>query len=380
MQCEYCKSEGKMSREHIIPKGFINNMNFKEQTVWFDKAPSRVINNELMIKDVCANCNNGELSKLDAYALKLLISYNDKISFDTKKIYFKYNYHMLTRWLLKVCYNSARANDADFDIGLYQEYISYILNKDYTEALDISIFAMFMEVAFDKETQEECYHLNKDRNYEIDWFRIAPFRMVNLSVYYIAMRCIMINSLAFLVVVYNKDTISKKTTIEQEILKTYPNFVKLLTNNKACLKKDIKFWHSSYMTNYLLRDNFLGKRTSKMDGILKLVNISKKEVFDRDYNQLKYLKNSYMSTKDDLKDSYQSFELMMDGYNDDKRELYQIKEVQDYIIGMINKFPDIIWILNLELSFFQVILGAYINEKVINDKIDSSRQIDINQK
>ena len=48
-----------MSREHVIPKGFINNMDFKALTVWLDKAPSKVINSELMVKDVCAECNNG---------------------------------------------------------------------------------------------------------------------------------------------------------------------------------------------------------------------------------------------------------------------------------------------------------------------------------
>ena len=68
-----------MSRQHVIPKGFINNMNFKALTVWLDKASSKVINSELMVKDVCAECNNGELSQLDAYALKLIISYNEKI-------------------------------------------------------------------------------------------------------------------------------------------------------------------------------------------------------------------------------------------------------------------------------------------------------------
>lgn len=101
VRCAYCGTERKMSREHVIPKGFINNMDFKALTVWLDKAPSKVINSELMVKDVCAECNNGELSQLDAYALKLIISYNEKILYETRKVFFKYNYDLLTRWLLK---------------------------------------------------------------------------------------------------------------------------------------------------------------------------------------------------------------------------------------------------------------------------------------
>ena len=99
MKCAYCDNEGKMSREHVIPKGFIEHMNFKEQIVALDKAPTRVINSEITVKDVCATCNNGYLSVLDSYGLNLILKYNDKISVHTKKIQFKYNYDLLTRWL-----------------------------------------------------------------------------------------------------------------------------------------------------------------------------------------------------------------------------------------------------------------------------------------
>ena len=41
VRCAYCGAEGKMSREHVIPKGFINNMDFKALTVWLDKIIKR---------------------------------------------------------------------------------------------------------------------------------------------------------------------------------------------------------------------------------------------------------------------------------------------------------------------------------------------------
>ena len=91
MKCAYCDYVGIMSREHIIPKGFIEHMNMEEQSVWFDKAPIRLFRGELTIKDVCEKCNNIELSKLDEYALKLILSYNKTLSLSTKKVQFKYN-------------------------------------------------------------------------------------------------------------------------------------------------------------------------------------------------------------------------------------------------------------------------------------------------
>lgn len=377
-KCAFCGTEGKMSREHVIPKGFINNMNFKELTVWLDKAPSKVINSELMVKDVCAECNNGQLSQLDEYALKLIIDYNKKISFETKKVFLKYNYDLLTRWLLKVCYNSARANDSQYDIALYQRNIGYILEGKEAET-KIDVYALFMETAYDEKMKEECYHLNKKSNYKIDWFRIAPYRLLAMSTYYTAMRCVMINSFAFLTIIYDEHSSEKSDVIEQEILRSHPNFVKLDNKKKVVLKKDKMFWRESYESNRILRDNFLEKRKSKKDDAIKLIQISRKEIENKDYSQIIYARNNYWGNKEDLTDSYQSFEIMIDGYNEEKRELYQIKEFQEYVEGIVDRFPDLIWVLNLEFPFFQVLVGAYVNDNTIFDENNPSREIKINK-
>lgn len=377
-KCAYCGTEGKMSREHVIPKGFINNMNFKALTVWLDKAPSKVINGELMVKDVCAECNNGELSQLDAYALKLIISYNDKITFDTKKVFFKYNYDLLTRWLLKVCYNSSRANDSIYDIGLYQKNIGYILEGKEAEA-KIAVYALFMETAYDEQMKEECYHLSKERNYQIDWFRIAPYKLLSMPTYYAAMRCVLINSFAFLTIIYDENSSAKSDEIENEILRSHPNFVKLNKSNKAVLKKDKMFWAETFETNRVLRDNFLEKRKNKKDDAIKIIQLSRKEIENKDYSQIIYVKTNYLGNKEDLADSYQTFEIMVDGYNDEKRELYQVKEFQEYVKGIVDNFPDFVWGLNLEFPFFQVLVGACVNDNQIFDKDNPSREIRINK-
>ncbi len=378
VRCAYCGAEGKMSREHVIPKGFINNMDFKALTVWLDKAPSKVINSELMVKDVCAECNNGELSQLDAYALKLMISYNEKILYETRKVFFKYNYDLLTRWLLKVCYNSARANDSYYDIGLYHKNIDYILKGKEAES-KIEVYALFMETAYDKQMKNECYHLQKDRNYEIDWFRIAPYKLLAKPTYYTAMRCILINSFAFLTIIYDESDTIKSDEVENEILRSHPNFIKLNRGNKAVLKKDKTFWLETFETNKVLRDNFLVKRKSKKDDVIKIIQLSREEIENKDYSQIVYAKKSYLGNKEDLEDSYQTFEISVDGYNDEKRELYQIKEFQEYIKGVVDKFPDLIWGLNLEFPFFQVLVGAYVNDNTILEKDNPSREIKINK-
>lgn len=66
----------------------------------------------------------------------------------------------------------------------------------------------------------------------------------------------------------------------------------------------------------------------KYDLNLKLCNqmifrrTKDEEVENKDYSQIIYAKTNYMGNKEDLVDLYQSFEIMIDGYNEEKRELY----------------------------------------------------------
>lgn len=56
-------------------------------TTWSDKAPVRVFKGDIVIKDVCAKCNNGVLSTLDNYAFKTITEHNGKINKNTKKCF-----------------------------------------------------------------------------------------------------------------------------------------------------------------------------------------------------------------------------------------------------------------------------------------------------
>ena len=131
----------------------------------------------------------------------------------------------------------------------------------------------------------ECYHLQKDRNYEIDWFRIAPYKLLAKPTYYTAMRCILINSFAFLTIIYDESGTIKSDEVENEILRSHPNFIKLNRGNKAVLKKDKIFWLETFETNKVLRDNFLVKRKSKKDDVIKIIQLSREEIENKDYSR-----------------------------------------------------------------------------------------------
>lgn len=382
MKCAYCNNEGKMSREHVIPKGFIDHMNFKEQIVSLDKAPTRVINSEITVKDVCATCNNGYLSVLDSYGLKLILKYNDLISVNTKKIYFKYDYFKLVKWLLKVCYNMARANDANYDISLYKKNVNFIMNRGDAESY-IVVFAMFIGTGcLDKKMEEVCNHLKKNREYDIDWFRMGPFRLHEEAIYYSACRFIIINSFVFLTVVCDVDHEDELIRIRHNIKSSYKNFVELFQNGRVWLKRDDNFFLESFKSNIYLKDNFLEKRVSKKDGKIKILTLSKEEIEQGDFEQIKNLITVYLSNKDDLMDCFQSVLIAIEGYQNEAREPYQSKAFQLYCRTLFNSYPQIIWILNMDLEVIthEIMLQAYVNDNFIEDLNNSSTNIIVNKK
>ena len=380
MRCAYCNEDKKLTREHVIPDGFIKRMNMKEQIIWLDKAPSRVIKSEIKIKDVCSTCNNGVLSDLDGYAVNTIVKYNGKINKETRKLFFKADYDKLSRWLLKICYNSARVNDSEKDVALYKKCVSYIMGEKQLNNT-VSIYAMFMDLFCYKESEEvHYYHFNNSSECSIDFFRIAPFRLREIDTYYCALRVIMINSFAFLVIVYDEkmsqDEIAK---IDECVTNSYPNSKQLGNNEKVNLKKDRKIWGDSLFTANILHDNFMMKRVQPNENEFYVIIISKKEILAMDYEQIQGLIVAKMQTKDDMLHYYQRFEIAVEGYNDDKRELYQVPEFQKYIIGLIEIYPAIIWYLNLELNFFRALVFSYINGNSIVDYSDDTRYIDVIQ-
>jgi hypothetical protein len=111
--CAYCDAVGQLTREHILPK-FIHAREKRDTgEIYVSNILDRdgrhgTVQSELTIADVCAACNGGFLSDLDAYGSKLYDAYFDKAPRPGDRIVFHYEFHRLTRWLLKLAYNTGR--------------------------------------------------------------------------------------------------------------------------------------------------------------------------------------------------------------------------------------------------------------------------------
>ncbi len=104
--CSYCNKKKKLTKEHIWPKCIINRM--PELEAKYLDSQKIFTSSELVISDVCADCNNGKLSILDSYLCQLFDKYFNLYIEKEKELTFEYDYELLLRTLLKITYNSSR--------------------------------------------------------------------------------------------------------------------------------------------------------------------------------------------------------------------------------------------------------------------------------
>ncbi len=121
--CAMCRNPRQLTKEHIWPAGFLRRSDYE---IRYSARAKRTFGGDLTIKDVCGECNNGPLSRLDAYACELYDRYFAKMPRRSEVVTFEYDFGRLTRWLLKIAFNSARSNGSP-DIDLLQPYAPVIL-------------------------------------------------------------------------------------------------------------------------------------------------------------------------------------------------------------------------------------------------------------
>lgn len=70
--CAYCGKSEKLTKEHIWPNTLIKKY---EDLLTYNKNQNKFYKGDAVIKDVCSECNNIHLSKLDSYLSGLFDAY-----------------------------------------------------------------------------------------------------------------------------------------------------------------------------------------------------------------------------------------------------------------------------------------------------------------
>lgn len=127
MKCAYCGKEAKGTKEHIISCSVLDL--FPECYITFDETRQAIHQADPMVKDVCADCNNKNISYIDSYAKEFIGRYFVENYNEDEELEIEYNYVMLQKMLLKYAFNDMRSQKDDcsfFD----EEIIHYLMNAD----------------------------------------------------------------------------------------------------------------------------------------------------------------------------------------------------------------------------------------------------------
>lgn len=140
MICSYCQKDGRMTGEHIIPKSLLDMFPECDFNIMYDKETKVFKSENIVINDVCGNCNNVILSELDAYGSGIVRDYFVNTYGADDKLVLPYNYSLLSRWLLKILFNIARTKKSEIESTLFESNLDYILGRTETSAMPVSVF------------------------------------------------------------------------------------------------------------------------------------------------------------------------------------------------------------------------------------------------
>jgi hypothetical protein len=193
------------TREHVIPRWYNDTPGDAE--LFSARAPLTHLRGDLLVKDVCEDCNSGVLSNLDDYGKGLYCRYFAKPVYACETVEFDYDGELLIRWLLKLSFNSARAQNAD--IRVLHELRKVILGQSPpTDHVRCWLY-LVPPTLLDPIEGPRPARREEANDPDIDeplWFRIAQFRLPSYPALGLTQRIVFVNAFAFTLLVAPADS------------------------------------------------------------------------------------------------------------------------------------------------------------------------------
>lgn len=360
--CAYCGEAKKLTREHIIPNWYIKKEDETENNFFLAKAKS-FLKSDLVVKDVCSQCNGGPLSHLDNYGKKIFDKYLTHFIYKGQVVRFSYDYSKFIKWLVKLSYNSSRANDSDFEI--LSQYAN-VLITDNPIPDNIFVYCGLVAPSIIKNDEVHLAEKSEESMFEPDWFRIGVFRVADFNSLNWSFRHVSINSYIFYIFASKlsgselkseyqllRKAIDKETRFGQELSRSgvYQSSPVLDAFNSYDQQA------SSYpIAHELHSDSLIQKFRDKQSPMLN-IQIDRKDIEANDYSNIIPILDYLVSSKEVVMEFKQKVEFSVNGYDRDPRFLHEIPEVVIYLKKLNKHFQ--FWI------FFQFEHGIWLKALLI---------------
>lgn len=343
--CAYCKAEGKMTREHLIPSWYIQTQDSSEGKRFFlEKAPGKFLQSDPVVKDVCGECNNVKLGSLDDYAKGLYFGAFLEDVYHGEKKAVRFDYESLLRWLMKVSFNSARIHGSNPEV--LAAYSCQMLGEEALST-DLMVFVMAVSpTAYSGGEPGLARRNGSGEKIEPRWFRLGAFGVENSDWFNWIFRHVLINGYCFFIAIpkVGTDFAKEREKVKADLRKKgYGTLLKPTGSTLPKPKQHAVSFFAGHMANYPVayglpqKDHVRDVVTSNYE--LLNFQIEREDIESRDISPYVSNIDSFFATRESFVKCIGRVEFSVDGYNDDPRELWEIPEVRGFLRDLDSARP-----------------------------------------
>lgn len=387
LNCAFCDEPCQPTREHVVPEWYNDTPGDTE--TFSTRAPLTQTKGDLVVKDVCGKCNNGALSSLDGYGKQLYESHFAALLYAGEGATFDFDGTRLIRWLLKLSYNSARAQNADTRV--LREYRKVALGEEpipdrircWIHLLSVS-YLDEATVSTRPATRDEAA---KDEIFEPLWFRIGQFRLPTFPAIFLVQRTVIINSFAFTLLIAPKDMAWPDPVFDEWIdvfQRSHPDAKPVLTGLQSLALKTGKehAFGSMYfsLANWQSRfgddpDPFVVQALTAKKGEAPhvMLHVPRDLIEAGDTAPIAFALKDMVSTQEKMASFRQRVAILVDGFDDDPRELWQFPQVREYFRRLFDECPFIMLVSHPDGGLLKVFAACWIYEDDLTGDVERLR-------
>lgn len=391
IECAYCGAICKPTREHVVPRWY--NDTPGEAETFSARAPVTHLRGDLIVKDVCSGCNSGPLAALDAYGKELYEQYFERVVYAGETVDFDCDGERLLRWLLKLSYNSARAQNADAQ--LLRELRQVILGTSEFSGR-IRCWVHLVAASYvDSESNLFRPARREERDYpdtwEPRWFRLGQFRLPASPAFTLVQRSVLINSFAFTLLIAPDNLAWPCQEFDEWIelfTQSYPSAHPLLPM-PAQLKMascgdhaavSLYFLLTNYPTRFGEPQNPWVIKLLKDEIPLVMVPVPRELIEKSDPEPVVAILQDMVSSRENAMAFRQRVGISVEGFDADPRALWQIPEARMFFRQLFEQCPFSMLLAHPDGALLKLLAACWIYEPDLSEDAEGQRTADFLQR
>jgi hypothetical protein len=387
LKCAYCDDPCRPTREHVIPDWY--NDTPGEAETFSARAPLTHLKGDLIVRDVCGRCNSGVLSALDGYGKELYDRYFALPVYAGETVAFDYDGDRLIRWLLKLSYNSARAQNAD--VRVLREYRKAMLGEEsLTDRIRCWVH-LVSATSFDHDAKVARPARRAEQgaeNVEVArWFRICQFRLTDFPALSLVQRTVLITSFAFTLLIARPDAAWPCPEFGQ--------WVRVFASNYPAARPVVPVvgslrattgWDHAAVTMYPSLTHYPSRYTDEpnpyVEGVLKgklevfMLHVPHELIEAGKPEPVAEILRDMVSSREKALAYRQRVGVLVDGYNDDPRGIWEFPKARAFFRRLFEQCPFVMLLSHPEGGLLGLIAACWVYEEGMTEEVERQRMQD----